>query len=282
MVVSFSVVKCLDEEQKSYRFEKTLIQLKDIEKIQIETRYLNVLESKKMLTIDDLDIIKEIIDQNNNSHNTTIYAVIDGNYYRTTTYLTNEVKTKIIEAAKKNGSYQEMRPQDFIDDCEVITIGEDKQVLDQEGIMLLKKVLKMDLPVKNKFSIPIQLYKYENHSLDSYTVYSGIDQELQKYVIKRINQELQGIRSDRIGMLLVEAVDQSVDQKEYMIADVRDASKVIQLLLSKKNIDLDQPIYRVSIYSDNKNYFYYINFDEELFSYLDMVEYSSDEEIYVD
>ena len=101
MLVSFTTTHYLDQEKKFHYSEQSSIELKDIETVQIEAKYLGALESEKPITIDDSKIIKDLFaDRGAISHNAILVVTIDDLKYQVTSYLTDELKYNILEFAK--------------------------------------------------------------------------------------------------------------------------------------------------------------------------------------
>ncbi len=253
----------------------------DIEKVQIDISNLSFVEST-WIPLEEEAVITKIVnflDPKDMQVSSPIHVMftVNGKQYKEYIYVDQETAKEVIQSLKKTKAYQEASLENCLEHSEVITIGHDYMLLDKEGKELLKRSLKAGKDAVNGFYVPIDIYTYQNHRLNSYMVHSSIDEALQKYVVEQYNKKARSISFDKNVNIHFR---NETGTEEYGVLDTRNNVQLLNIILQTKTIDFSKPMYRVDIYSGNKNVSYYTNITEEMLPFLRVM--STGDTTYVD
>lgn len=245
----------------------------DITSVKVELSLFNYYSEGELITINDVSLRDKLImgvanytsSQEESYNDIDIVIEIGGNEFDMTSSLDNDVYDEVLSYIKNTKTYKKYSLKEKISNGKFITLDKDYIKLDDKGLDILNNS-NLSSSVDDCISVSVYIYVYKNHKLFRYVFESSIDSKFNEYALSLYNSKAKDISFD--GVYGFNITDYQKENDFYYVnATVDNKNKIKDIM--KNDIDLEKDIYKITIFKNDKTYYYLANLSHRFFLEID-------------
>lgn len=242
----------------------------DIKSTKIELSSFHRFGDGKYVKLEDKTLTKKILQglyprsTDENTEKITVRLNINDNIYEGTTYLAQDTYKVIEKIVQNSNTYKNISLKEKMNQAEIITVGQNHMVLNDEATKILKENTE-DQEILTDDNLYVNIYTYENHKLKKYPISTGINKKFRDSILKQYNNQAKEVKLDQVYHI---SISNLMTYEQYYVKNMDYESLFLAKVLKTNTINWSDDVYKITIYSNDKIYFYYTNLQEDTRSYI--------------